>query len=108
DYKEAILFLIELFKSQGDEEEIIKTIKEIKEMGAYDGAYEWELAKAYVEMELYQEALSAYNEAYLTLNEDSDFLKEYGYYLTEEGNITKAIQVLKSYLDLEPADIEIE
>lgn len=108
DYKEAILFLIELFKTQGNEEEIIKLIKEIKEMGSYDGAYEWELAKAYVEMELYQEALSAYKEAYLTLNEDSDFLKEYGYYLTEEGEINKAIQVLKSYLDLVPADIEIE
>lgn len=46
DYKEAILFLIELFKQQDKEDSIVDLINDIKKMGASDPLYEWELARA--------------------------------------------------------------
>ncbi|WP_010530813.1 tetratricopeptide repeat protein [Lentibacillus jeotgali] len=108
DYKEAILFLIELFKQQGKEDSIVDLINEIKNMGASDPLYEWELARAYNELESYNNALKHYQEAYNSLNQDSDFLKEYGYFLTEEGRIDNAIQIFEAYLHLQPLDPEIE
>lgn len=108
DYKEAILFLIELFKEQDNFNGIIELVTEVKGTGADDSLYEWEIAKAYNEIESYSDALNHYKEAYNSLNQDSDFLKEYGYFLTEEGRINEAIPVLKSYLDQEPVDGEVE
>lgn len=108
DYKEAILFLIELFKKTDSFHEITDLIKEIKKLGAEDSLYDWELARAYNEMELYKDALKSYREAYNSLNQDSDFLKEYGYFLTEEGRIKEAIPVFEDYIKLQPLDEEVE
>lgn len=108
DYKEAILFLIELFKQQENNESIVELINEITKMGASDPLYEWELARAYSETELYENALKHYQEAYNTLNHDSDFLKEYGYFLTEEGRIDTAIEVFDLYLKQQPLDADVD
>ncbi|GAA0599875.1 tetratricopeptide repeat protein [Virgibacillus siamensis] len=108
DYKEAILFLIELFKTNEDNTGIIDLIKEIKNTGASDPVYEWELARAYNENESYGDALNHYDEAYNSLNEDSDFLKEYGYFLMEEGRQKTALSVFEKYLSQQPEDIEME
>lgn len=108
DYKEAILFIIELFKAKNKEELIINLIQEIKEMGADDPLYEWELARAYNETESYDNALNHYNEAYNSLKQDSDFLKEYGYFLMEEGRVEAAISVFEQYLLQQPLDSETE
>ncbi|MFP3360311.1 hypothetical protein R0K17_23640, partial [Planococcus sp. SIMBA_143] len=85
DYKEGVLFLIELLKNNENFKGIIELVGEIKSTGASDPLYEWELARAYNEEELYKDALNHYKEAYNSLNQDSDFMKEYGYFLTEEG-----------------------
>lgn len=108
DYKEAILFLIELFKNQNKHEGIAELINEIKEMGASDPIYEWELARAYNEIESYDNALKHYMEAYNSLNQDSDFLKEFAYFLTEEGRMEKAVPVFEEYLKLQPLDADVE
>lgn len=108
DYKEAILFLVELFKKQNKDKSIIDLIVDIKGMGANDPLYEWELARAYNQNELYDNALNHYKEAYNSLNQDSDFLKEYGYFLTEEGRMDSAIPVFEQYLDLQPLDVDVE
>ncbi|WP_284141297.1 MULTISPECIES: tetratricopeptide repeat protein [unclassified Virgibacillus] len=108
DYKEAVLFLIEFFKEKEEYESIIELIQEIQQLGASDPLYEWELARAYVEMEFFDDALNSYSEAYNNLNEDSDFLKEYGYFLIEEGRTEQAISVLRMYLKEQPLDTETE
>ncbi|MFD1360554.1 tetratricopeptide repeat protein [Lentibacillus salinarum] len=108
DYKEAVLFLIELLKQQEKQESIVELITDIKETGASDPLYEWELARAYNEMESYQNALTHYQEAYNSLKQDSDFLKEYGYFLTEEGRINPAIEIFETYLAIQPLDPDIE
>ncbi|MFC2948317.1 tetratricopeptide repeat protein [Virgibacillus sediminis] len=108
DYKEAILFLIEMFKTSGDSTKIIDLITELKSTGADDSLYDWELARAYNEEELYEDALNSYNTAYNGLKEDADFLKEYGYFLTEEGRIGAAIPIFEAYLIHQPSDTDIE
>src|SRR5699024_7040413 len=94
DYKEGVLFLIELFKEEEKFADIIDLINEIQQSGAQDPLYEWELARAHREIESYADALKHYREAYNTLNKDSDFLKEYAYFLVEEGRMDAAIQCL--------------
>lgn len=108
DYKEAVLFLIDLFKENDEFHNIIDLIHDIKENGAFDPLYEWALANAYNEEEEYEEALKHYKEAYSSFKSDSEFLKEYGYFLVEEGNRKEAISLLTSYLELEPTDTEVE
>lgn len=107
DYKDGLLFLVELLKVKEEYEEIISLINNAQDIGAQDGLYDWELARAYNEIENYPEALNSYYEAAITLTKDTVFLKEYGYFLTEEGKINKAIPVFESYLSIEPEDIDI-
>ena len=90
-----------------DPDEIVELIQSIKNSGAEDALYDWELAKAYVEIESFGDALNSYQEAYTSLQHDSDFLKEYGYFLTEEGRLQEAIPVLKAYLGQQPIDEDV-
>lgn len=108
DYLEAILFLLEFLKERNRHSEIIELITSIKSTGSLESLYDWELAKAYTEEEKYKEALSSYREAYQNLSDDPDFLKEYGYFLTEEGLISEAIDVLNKYLNFVPDDYIVE
>ncbi|MBO1003044.1 tetratricopeptide repeat protein [Pseudogracilibacillus auburnensis] len=106
DYKEAIVALVQLYEDKEQYSQIIELLTGIKESGVEDPIYDWELAKALAKEERYKEALTAYNNASEHLTYDSEFLKEYGYFLTEEGLIKDAIQVLTKYLKLDPFDEE--
>lgn len=106
DYKDALLFLVELLKVKDEHDDIISLINNAKDIGAQDALYDWELARAYNEVEDYPKALKLYDEAAITLKQDAAFLKEYGYFLTEEGKINKAIPVFESYLNIEE-DIDV-
>ncbi len=106
DYREAIILLTKLYEEEAQYSKIIDLITTIKQAGASDPIYEWELAKAYKEEELYSQARTAYEEAYVALLEDKDFLKEYGYFLVEEGVQKEALNVLKQYIALDPLDEE--
>ncbi|WP_404452843.1 tetratricopeptide repeat protein [Virgibacillus necropolis] len=108
DYKEAVLFLIEILKAQEKYDEIHELIVEIKNLGADDPLYDWELARALNEIELYKDALIQYGEAYNRLSDDSDFLKEYGYFLTEEGRTETAISIFQKYIEIQPLDTDVE
>ncbi|MGY0691767.1 tetratricopeptide repeat protein [Virgibacillus sp. FSP13] len=108
DYKEAILFLVEFFKTKENHSAIVELLEQIKKSGADDPLYEWELARAYEKTESYNDALNHYQEAYNNLNQDSEFLKEYAYFLTEEGRIAEALPIFKAYLTQQPEDYEVE
>lgn len=108
DYKEAILALIDIYKTNDQHDRIIDLIIEVKKTGANDPLYEWEIARAYNETESYQDALNHYQEAYNNLNKDSEFLKEYAYFLTEEGRIADALPIFQAYLNEQPEDYEVE
>lgn len=108
EYREAILFLLEFLKERNRYTEIIELLTEIKATGSLEALFDWELARAYNEEEQYADALNAYKEAYINLNDDTDFLKEYGYFLTEEGLTPEAITVFEKYLQQIPDDYVIE
>lgn len=107
DYQEAILLLVQIYSNKNEYGKIIDLITECKRSGAADPLYDWELAKAYREEELYDKALAAYEEASNYLQHDSDFLKEYGYFLIEEGLTEEAINILQKYLEIVPNDEEV-
>lgn len=107
DYKEAVLFLVELFKNNDEYEEIVELIKSINKLNIYDPDYEWELARAHYELESYDDALQIYKDIYNDLKNNSVYLKEYGYFLTEEGLFNDAIDVFSTYLLLVPDDDEV-
>lgn len=106
DYKEAVLLYVDILQASDDYRQIVQFITFVKEQGASDPTYDWELAKAYEQLEKYEEALEAYEEASAHLRHDSEFLKQYGYFLTEEGIVDKALDILEAYLELEPFDEE--
>jgi len=106
DYQEAILLLIQVYKENDVYTDVINLLTEIKQAGANDPLYDWELARAYCEEECFQEAHKAYEDASIHLMHDRDFLKEYGYFLIEEGLHKKAIPILEKYIKLEPTDEE--
>lgn len=107
DYKVAVIFLINILKDENKIDEIIDLINELKRMGAEDPEYDWELALAYNENEEFEKAYDYYKLAYELLQSDSIFLKEYGYFLVEDGKINEAIDVFEKYLKIEPQDNEI-
>lgn len=107
DYKKAVLYLVRIYKDIDQHEEIIRLINDIKATGAIDPLYDWTLAKAYNEIEEYKEALKSYKEASIGLQDDVEFLKEYGYFLMEEGLVQEAKQILIKYSDLEPLDEDV-
>src|SRR5699024_8207080 len=108
DYKDAVIHLIELFKRKYQDEKIIHLLKDIQKKGANDPLYDWELARASKELEDYIDALHFYQRAYPHLKYDGNFLKEYAYFLVEEGRVDEALAKMTAYLKLEPLDDEVE
>lgn len=107
DFKQAILVLVTIYTELNQYHTIIELINQLKKAGATDPLYDWELAKAYNKEEQYKEALKAYKEASFGLPNDSEFLKEYGYFLMEEGLVKEAIQTLTKYIEIEPLDEDV-
>ena len=107
EYQEAILMLVGLYKEREQFEDIVELLEDVIDLGASSPLYQWELAQAYEENEQFSNALKAYEKAYDGLAHDSEFLKAYGYFLTEEGRFEKAVTIFESYLKLEPMDEDI-
>ncbi|MFD2655385.1 tetratricopeptide repeat protein [Gracilibacillus thailandensis] len=108
EYQEALLFLVEAYKKREDYAEIIHLLTEQVEIEPLDGIFYWELAKAYNEEEEFKQALNAYQNAYTKIKQDTDFLKDYGYFLVEEGRTSLALEIFEEYLVLEPSDFDIQ
>ncbi|HEY4602506.1 MAG TPA: tetratricopeptide repeat protein [Cerasibacillus sp.] len=107
DYKEAILSLIALWKDVGRTESIIGLIEDVKKTGSVDALYEWELGRAYLEIDERKQALNAYKQAYTNLQDDPDFLKEYGTLLNEEGMQQEALNTFRAYLNIISDDYDV-
>lgn len=106
DYKDAIMLLVYIYKKNDQHEEIVRLIKNVKKLGGADPYYEWELAKAFNELEQYDEAKESYEVAYYHLEDDAVFLKDYGFFLIEDGSIEKGRKLLTNYVQKHPEDLE--
>ncbi|MGX7125560.1 tetratricopeptide repeat protein [Enterococcus viikkiensis] len=103
---ETLLTLSNLYLN---EEQPDKAIEMISQMDEEDNPYAaWNLAQAYNELEDFEASGTYYKQAYEELAHEPDFLKAYGLFLREDGQIELARKVLTSYLQLEPEDLEVQ
>src|SRR5699024_3583618 len=99
--------LVGLYKEREQCEDIVELLEDVNDLEASSPLYQWELAQAYEENEQFSNALKAYEKEYDGLAHDSEFLKAYGYFLTEEERFEKAVTIFESYLKIEPMDEDI-
>ncbi|WP_413627338.1 tetratricopeptide repeat protein [Fructilactobacillus vespulae] len=67
----------------------------------------WDLAIAYNNLDDVKNAQINYQKAYSDLNNDPVFLKEYIFFLREQGQLNDVIKLLKEYITLVPEDAEM-
>lgn len=103
---ETLLTLSNLYLNEDQPD---KAIEMINQMDEEDNPYAaWNLAQAYNELEDFGAAGTYYKQAYEDLAHEPDFLKAYGIFLREDGQLETARAVLTSYLALEPGDLEVQ
>ncbi|MBA2870189.1 tetratricopeptide (TPR) repeat protein [Anoxybacillus calidus] len=105
-YIEALLTLTKLLLHEERYEDVVACIEEAMKQGEYDPQFEWDLARAKHQLEMYSDALKHYQEAYTFFKNEVDFLEEYAYFLIEEGNRKTAKQLFEQILQIDPTHTE--
>lgn len=67
----------------------------------------WDLAISYDHMDQIKQASENYQKAAMTLKDNPDFLKNYIFFLRENGKVNESIELLKQYVNLVPDDEEM-
>src|SRR5699024_1007354 len=88
-------------------DDIEELLEDVIVIGASSPLYQWDLAQAYEENEQISNTLKAYEKAYDGLAHDSEFIKAYDYFLTEQVRNEKAVTIFEFYKKLEPMDEDI-
>ncbi|WLR43727.1 tetratricopeptide repeat protein [Bacillus carboniphilus] len=107
-YIEAIIMLSKILLQEEMFEEVIESLQEVMKFEEYDPQFDWDLAYAHHQLENYSESSNHYERAYTSFKEDKEFLQEYAFFLLEEGQKARAMQLLKKALRIEPSNVEIE
>jgi tetratricopeptide (TPR) repeat protein len=94
----AIEALCSYFRKEERPEDIIELLSSVKVYGENIQPYEWDLAYAKNEIELFSEALNHYVNAYNDFNSNAEFLEEYGQFILQEGQTARAITLFKEAL----------
>ena len=96
--------LSNLYLNEERYEDVINAVNQMEETA--NPYAEWNLAHAYNELEDFAVAALHYEQAFHELQHEPDFLKEYAFFLREEGKLDQAKELLKHYLHHEPGDME--
>lgn len=107
EYTEAVLFYLTLLEEEEDFEEIIQFTNLLEEQNIEEPLYLLERARAFIELEMYEEAQKDFKQIYTAFKNDPPFLKEYGMFLLEEGKRKEALEIFEKYTTLESLDEEI-
>src|SRR5699024_4824617 len=102
EYTDAVLFYLNLLDEEEDYEEIVHFTTLLEEQNIEEPLYTLERARAHKELEKYDLALEDYEHVYNYFKSDPPFLKEFSFYLLEEGKRKRALEMLKAYIKLEP------
>lgn len=103
---QTLFMLSNLYLKQEEYEAVITTIDQMENP---DDAYaQWNLAQAYNQLEDFSQAAIHYEKANIELHHEPEFMKEYGIFLREEGQIQAAKELLEHYLAHEPGDLEVQ
>lgn len=103
---ESLLTLSNLYLNEDQPDKAIEMISQMEEKGNPYAA--WNLAQAYNELEDFAAAGTYYKQAYEDLAHEPDFLKAYGIFLREDGQLEPARAVLTNYLEMESGDLEVQ
>ena len=98
---EAVIQYAWILESEGDYEGLIFFIEEKLQVGIEISELYWLLAKSYVEMEQYEQALKPYKMAYNGLQDEMEFLLDYAQFLVEEGRTEQPIEIYKKALKVD-------
>ncbi|KZE97478.1 Beta-barrel assembly-enhancing protease [Geobacillus stearothermophilus] len=105
-YVEALTVLSALWLNEQRYEDVVALLEQAMADGEYDPQFEWDLGRAKHRLELYDDALNHYAEAYNFFKHNVDFLEEYGYFLIEEGNRAAAREIFQQIVALDPTHTE--
>ncbi len=72
-YLEALFIQTSLLFHEERYEDVVRIIQQALDQGEYDPQFEWELAKAKQKLEMYDQALNHYEEAYTFLKMTQTF-----------------------------------
>lgn len=106
EYTEAVLFYMSLLKDEEDYEEIVHFTTEMEKQGIVEPLYIIERARAYEELEMFEQARTDFDQMYIHFKQDPEFLKEYSFFLIEEGAYDLAKEMLESLVSIDPLDEE--
>ncbi|WP_208560104.1 tetratricopeptide repeat protein [Marinilactibacillus kalidii] len=89
-------------------EETVEWIqKALTELDA-DPQFYWNLATAQDALEEFEAASRAFEKAYPYFDTNATFMKQYFFFLREEGKMTESRNIGRQYLELESNDLEIQ
>ncbi|MBC1418535.1 tetratricopeptide repeat protein [Listeria fleischmannii] len=107
EYVMAILELNKLLLAKEDFEGLLEVVEALPEELVTDPQIFWDLSVAYSGTEQYNKAKENFEKAYPHFENNPTFLREYGLFLREEGDIQNANAVFTRYLEFIPEDSEI-
>lgn len=104
EYMEAVLTLVSMLSTKERDEEIIEIVE-----GLHKDDFDWSTlstfaAESYDRLEQYEEANKHYTIAYRDHDDDVDFLEKYVYFLLEDGQHEKALEVAKKLNAMQPEE----
>lgn len=107
EFIEAILEVNKILLKKDDYEGIVELVESLESEIVTEPQIFWDVSVAYQELDIYNKAKESYELAYPHFSENPTFLKEFGLFLREDGDIAKSEEVLAKYLRFEPGDEEI-
>lgn len=106
DKEISLIKLGNLLLSDERFEEVLDTLSELA--NSSQGQVYWTMAQAHVGLEQFTEAATLYEQAFVGLKDDPEFLKDFGLFLRDEGQMARAEELLGLYLEFEPEDFDIQ
>lgn len=107
-FTEAVLTLNKLFLLQERYEEILELAEQVELINEVEPQLLWDEAVAHHHLENYSKALNKYQLAYTYFKNHQEFLKDYGYFLIEEGKSVEAVEIFIELLKNDPSNIEYQ
>lgn len=101
-YLEAGITLAKYFISMEIYEECVETLESMKEYGENDPQFDWLLAISYDKLEEFTKARQYYQDAFQTYQHNEEFLRDYGYFLLEEGDSKVSEEIFNKLLTISP------
>ncbi|MBC1434710.1 tetratricopeptide repeat protein [Listeria rocourtiae] len=107
EFIEAILEVNKILLKKDDYESVVELMESLEREIVTEPQIFWDVSVAYQALDNYNKAKENYELAHPHFIQNPTFLKEFGLFLREDGDMVQSGEVLAQYLRLEPGDEEI-